>query len=185
MNDIIEFYHGTSDLFNKIDVSKGKGHKDFGKGFYFTTLEQQAISWAKTKQKFNYSFFKQGGTAYIYKFKLDLSETKIKNLNIKKFFLDTKESKLEWIDFIIMCRLSNETPHNYDLVIGPTTDSDTKRLIQDFLEKENKNTENYNSLKLELIKELKPENLKNQYFISKQEILDYLIIPGSLRAYTR
>ena len=29
-------YHGTTSLFDQIDVSKGKPYKDFGKGFYVT-----------------------------------------------------------------------------------------------------------------------------------------------------
>ena len=34
MANIITLYHGTIYEFDKIDVTKGKGNKDFGRGFY-------------------------------------------------------------------------------------------------------------------------------------------------------
>ena len=35
-------YHGTIYDFDKIDVSAGKGYKDFGKGFYATAVSSHA-----------------------------------------------------------------------------------------------------------------------------------------------
>lgn len=40
-------YHGSIYDFNEINVNKGKGYKDFGKGFYATTVARHAESIAK------------------------------------------------------------------------------------------------------------------------------------------
>lgn len=40
-------YHGSNCNFDKIDLSKSKDKRDFGKGFYTTTLKNQAEEWAE------------------------------------------------------------------------------------------------------------------------------------------
>ena len=40
-------YHGTIYEFDEIDVSAGKGYKDFGKGFYATAIPSHAEKLAK------------------------------------------------------------------------------------------------------------------------------------------
>ncbi len=42
-------YHGSNILFDKIDLSKSKPNKDFGKGFYLSESRQQALEMAKFK----------------------------------------------------------------------------------------------------------------------------------------
>jgi hypothetical protein len=34
MGNIVTLFHGTIHEFDSIDVTKGKGYKDFGRGFY-------------------------------------------------------------------------------------------------------------------------------------------------------
>lgn len=50
-NHPLALYHGTVDryvssILSGIDVRKGRAHTDFGQGFYTTTVERQALSWA-------------------------------------------------------------------------------------------------------------------------------------------
>jgi hypothetical protein len=45
----LTLYHGSNYLFDVIDLSKSRDRRDFGKGFYTTTLREQAASWAKIK----------------------------------------------------------------------------------------------------------------------------------------
>ena len=40
-------YHGTIYEFDEIDVTAGKGYKDFGKGFYATAVPMHAEKLAK------------------------------------------------------------------------------------------------------------------------------------------
>ena len=39
-------YHGTDARFNNISLDKAKAFKDFGEGFYFTSIPEQAVEWA-------------------------------------------------------------------------------------------------------------------------------------------
>lgn len=43
-------YHGTDCVFEQIDLGKSINRRDFGVGFYTTTLAAQAESWARSKK---------------------------------------------------------------------------------------------------------------------------------------
>lgn len=43
----IRLYHGSLDDIDKIDLSKGKSHRDFGPGYYATSQKRHAESIAK------------------------------------------------------------------------------------------------------------------------------------------
>ena len=50
-NQRLTLYHGTVDryvpsILSGINVRQGRAHTDFGQGFYTTTVERQALSWA-------------------------------------------------------------------------------------------------------------------------------------------
>ena len=40
-------FHGSNQNFDVIDLSKSKDKRDFGVGFYTTTIREQAEDWAK------------------------------------------------------------------------------------------------------------------------------------------
>jgi hypothetical protein len=40
-------YHGSNCNFDEVDISKSKDKRDFGKGFYTTTICEQAEDWAR------------------------------------------------------------------------------------------------------------------------------------------
>ena len=78
-------FHGTNKHFDTIDLSTSKDKRDFGKGFYTTTIYEQAEKWAKN-QLVRYggdgSFVKE------YEFNTD------KNLKMKIF----SEMNGEWLE---------------------------------------------------------------------------------------
>ena len=43
----MKLYHGTNTEIKSIDLSKCKPFKDFGKGFYLTEIELQAVQMAR------------------------------------------------------------------------------------------------------------------------------------------
>lgn len=43
----MKLFHGSNLDINEIDLSKCRPYKDFGKGFYLTELEDQAVKMAK------------------------------------------------------------------------------------------------------------------------------------------
>ena len=42
----MKVFNGSTSIVDKPLANIGRNHLDFGKGFYLTTLEAQAISWA-------------------------------------------------------------------------------------------------------------------------------------------
>lgn len=42
----MKVFHGSTSIVDKPLADVRRNHLDFGKGFYLTTLENQAISWA-------------------------------------------------------------------------------------------------------------------------------------------
>ena len=47
----MRLYHGTNTDFSEIDLAKSFPLKDFGQGFYLTTIREQAERMAKRKQQ--------------------------------------------------------------------------------------------------------------------------------------
>lgn len=46
-----DLYHGTVYDIDEIDVTKGKGYKDFGKGFYATSIRSHADNIARRNKR--------------------------------------------------------------------------------------------------------------------------------------
>lgn len=163
-------YHGSTEVFDVIDPNQGKGFKDFGKGFYATARKEHAesiarrnkkIKIAKNKKKKDSKDKKEVFTAYRYNLIYSEDTT---GLNIKVF----KNADVEWVKFILMNRRSKYTIHNYDIVIGPTADEETTTIINNY-EEELERTNYSEEVLLQLISELKPENLPKQYFFANEK----------------
>ena len=108
-------YHGSNIAFNQIDLSKSHNRRDFGKGFYCTILESQASEWAHRLYMRSFS-----GGEYVYQYIFHQTD----DLKIKHFHaLDA-----EWLEFIKNNRIKGGIQHNYDVVIGPVADDNTKQL---------------------------------------------------------
>ena len=165
-------YHGTISKIEKIDVSKGRDRKDFGKGFYMAISKSQAIGMMHKKFKeTSHRNINKSETFSEYLYEITINTAYAKNLNIKIF----EVADMEWLDFILNCREKGGTPHNYDIVIGPTADDNTLLCLRTYW------TGFYGQIgsteaKEILLRNLEAENLGFQYFIGKQEIADKLII---------
>ena len=145
-------YHGSNVEIYEIQLEKCNKYKDFGQGFYVTTLEDQAKRMAqRTVARF-------GGIPTVTSFEFD--ETELNDIKCKKFIVvDT-----EWAIFVVNNRdrsfkdisnvLSNHD-NKYDVVSGAVANDDiatTFALYKDnFIDSE------------ELSKRLKYKNLNDQY----------------------
>lgn len=118
-NEII-LYHGTNVKFDEVDLKHSKDKRDFGRGFYTTTIKEQALSWAENM------FIRYGGDGkYVMKFRLKLDP----ELNVNIFYGLSKE----WLNMIKDNRLYGGTQHDYDIVIGPVADDNTIRTVALFV----------------------------------------------------
>lgn len=166
-------YHGTISDITKIDVTLGRGRKDFGKGFYMAVSKQQAIGMMhkKYREAVRRSRTKQESEFSEKLYQITLDKQMLASLNIKIFEIADEE----WLDFILMCREKGGTPHEYDLVIGPTADDDTAFCLKAYWDGLYGKTNSVEA-KRTLLNNLETDNLGIQYFIGKQEVADKLIL---------
>ena len=127
-------FHGSNLEIEQIDLNVCKPYKDFGRGFYTTEFEDQALNMAKRTVRLF------GGKPCVTKFFIDDAEFENCGITKKKFDTPTNE----WALFVINNRNKNFTDvdnHNcnfdnkYDIVIGPVANDDI-RLLFDLFEDE-------------------------------------------------
>lgn len=152
-------YHGSNINIETIDLNKSMHGKDFGKGFYLSDDEAQAINMAKLKT----SLF--GGEAIINHYEFDESILSSKVLNVKLF----TEYSLEWAEFILMNRKNHtDTPsHSFDIVYGPIANDKVGVQIRNLIEN-NITIETF----LERLKYMK--GITFQYFFGTERAIKYL-----------
>lgn len=153
-------YHGSYCIVDKPDISFSRDSLDFGKGFYVTNIEKQAISWTDR-------FKKRGKKGYINIYELKLEKRKEK-FKVKEFLV----YNIEWLDFILDCRDGKDGYLNYDIIIGGIADDrvyNTIELYRDnLIEKE------------EALRRLQYFKPNNQICIINQKIIEkYLKYEGS------
>lgn len=160
-------YHGTIYNIDNIDLSVGRGYKDFGKGFYLAYNKKQSIGIINKKFNSNKKRNKGNITRNLYAF--DTIPDALDTCNVKIF----ESANIEWLDFILMCRASKGTPHVYDIVIGPTADDDTSVCLNMYKEGAYGDVNSIDA-KLTLLKNLEVENLGIQVFIGTRKGLSLI-----------
>ena len=166
-DNIITLYHGTTHNFAEIDVSRGKAYKDFGIGFYTTADINHARNLASRNLRIEYErLYKIGKeqplSAYIYTYEFNLNV--LETLDCKKF----DGADREWLKFVILNRMSGKREHNYDVVIGPTANDNTRTSIRTVMNAANGNILSDAALDL-LIALLEPEKLPMQYYFGSEK----------------
>ncbi|MCL2365994.1 MAG: DUF3990 domain-containing protein [Oscillospiraceae bacterium] len=174
MANIITLYHGTIYEFEKIDVSKGKGNKDFGRGFYTSRNIRHAERLAVRNKFIEEERFALRGLEkcvtpwlYIYDFDVDTLAT----LNVKEFATADRE----WMRFIVLNRenKSKVQEHKHDIVIGPTANDNTRAAIQTVMPLTKGQIMTDKSIDA-LITLIEPDSLPWQFFFGTQHAVDLL-----------
>ena len=96
-------YHASYLEIKNPDTKHSRNFLDFGKGFYITTIYDQA-------EKYAQRFIRRGKQAWINVYELNENWD---NWSVREF----AEYNDEWLDFVANCRAGLEIG-NYDLVIG-------------------------------------------------------------------
>ena len=128
---MIRLYHGSNTVIETIDLSKGRPNKDFGRGFYVTTIQEQAEKMARRVARI------YGGEPCITVFEMDEKQMEKAGLSIRRFDNPSRE----WALFVINNRnrafedISNlecNLDNKYELVIGPVANDDLALLFRQF-----------------------------------------------------
>ena len=149
-------YHSSNIIINKIDLEMSKPNKDFGKGFYLSEDETQAMEMAKFKSTL------LGGEATITKFEIDISAIQNPDLRIKIF----KEYSTEWADFVFANREGYENEH-YDIVYGPIANDKVGLQIRKLKDGSIDKSEFLNRLKY-------MKGITYQYYFGTEKSIQYL-----------
>ncbi|GBU26644.1 hypothetical protein R84B8_00154 [Treponema sp. R8-4-B8] len=123
-------FHGSNAEVSNIDLSKCGKYKDFGQGFYLTSIRQQAIDWAnKITRRF------ETGRPILNLYEFD------NILNDLNYIIFTEPNE-EWAVFIINNRNKDFVNHNdrlsnqdnkYDFVHGLVANDDISAILETFL----------------------------------------------------
>ena len=154
----MKLYHGTNVDFDEILLSKCRPNKDFGQGFYLTTLRSQA-----QEQAIRRCEFEGKGTPIVQAYLFD--EKNLKNLDLRvKIFERVNQ---EWAEFILQNRKARgKHLHDYDIVIGPVADDGVVYQLNLYMQR---------LITLDvLVNELTYRKLNNQYFFGTEKAIRLL-----------
>lgn len=158
-------YHGSNVEIDKISLEKCRPYKDFGKGFYLTTIEEQAFKMANRVAK----IYKGKPCVTIFEISDNLFE--LDSLIIRFFEKPTKD----WAIFVINNRnrefkditnLECNHDNKYDVVSGPIANDDLALLFRQF-------SNRLIDVNI-LVKEMEYKKLTNQYSFHTETALTYL-----------
>lgn len=122
-------YHGTNVDFDTIELDKCDNYKDFGKGFYTTTMLDQAKAMARRKARIN------GGKPCVISYEVPVDLLTLTGLNVKTFNSPSEE----WAVFVINNRNREFTNSSsplcnidlkYDVVYGPVANDTLATIIR-------------------------------------------------------
>lgn len=145
----MKLFHASYVAIDRPDTIHSRDFLDFGKGFYVTSLRDQAIKYAQR-------FLRRNQNAWIntYDFSFDSSEWKV---------LELKAYDKKWLDFVSKCRAGLDDT-DYDIVIGGIANDKVILTLDRYFEGELSEDETLGLLKFE-----KPNN---QYCIRSQQLIE-------------
>ena len=117
-------YHGSNTIIEQIDLSKSRPGKDFGQGFYLSSVKEQAHEMAMGKVAF------LGGTPVVTSFEFDSDHLKNGRFNVKIFESYSKE----WAQFVYDNRenYTNTPIHQFDIIYGPIANDNVGAQIRNY-----------------------------------------------------
>lgn len=159
-------YHGSNLEIENISLDKCRPYKDFGKGFYLTSLYQQAWKMAVRVSKI------YGGKPCVSVFEVPDNVFENTELNCLQF--GNKVSK-EWAVFVNNNRnrafnnfqsLECNLDCKYDIVVGPIADDDLALLFRQFANE-------FINLDM-LVEGMRYKELTNQYSFHTDKAINFL-----------
>lgn len=113
-------YHGSNMAIPRPDLLHSRDNVDFGRGFYTTPIEEQAVNWCG-------KFKRRHKAAVISCYQFD--ETAIGDLRVLEFAAYSGE----WLDFVLKCR-SGVDVREYDIVTGGVANDKVFNTIELFFD---------------------------------------------------
>lgn len=117
-------YHGSYTKIEQPLILKQERGRDFGFGFYTTTIKEQAERWAirTARIRSRISDKLENAIVNVYEYDEKLAE----KLNTKVF----PNADLEWLDFVVACRSDITFRHNFDIVSGKIANDNVGETVE-------------------------------------------------------
>lgn len=150
---MMTLYHGSNVAIEKIELSVCSPDKDFGRGFYLTDIEEQAMQMANRRTR-----IADSGMPIVSRYAFDESLLYGNELNVKIF----DRPCCEWALFVLANREATQTgfQHQYDIVAGPVADDGVAFQLERYSRQ---------IITLEtLVEELTYRKLNRQYFFGTE-----------------
>ena len=112
-------YHGGTDIVKIPMIIKTYTGRDFGVGFYTTSIREQAVKWSIRQ-----STYRKKDDAILNTY--ELNDSVFQSLKAKTF----DGYSMEWLDFVVSCRQDADFRHDYDLITGKIANDDVGETIQ-------------------------------------------------------
>lgn len=125
-------YHGSNTNIKSISLAMCRPYKDFGRGFYLTELNDQAMKMAKRVAKI------YGEEPIVNTYEIEDDFIGNQKLNIRKF--DDQPTE-DWARFVMNNRSRSFTDYSskecnldnkYDIVVGPVANDDMAMLFRQY-----------------------------------------------------
>lgn len=145
----MKLYHSSTISVDHPDTVHSRDFLDFGKGFYLTTIHEQAVKYAQR-------FIRRQREAWLNTYDFTFEESDWKVLRFEAY-------DLRWLDFVAQCRAGNDSS-DFDIVIGGIANDKVIRTLDRYFEGEISAEDAIGILKYE-----KPNV---QYCIRSQRMLD-------------
>ena len=142
-------YHSSDVSVTRPDTIHSRNYLDFGKGFYLTSIHEQAVRYAQR-------FLRRQRDAWLNAYDLEFEPTEWRVL-----YFDSYDKR--WLDFVANCRAGKDDT-DFDLVIGGIANDRVIQTLDRYFEGE---LSEYETLGL-----LKYEKPNIQYCIRSQKMLD-------------
>lgn len=155
----MKVYHGSWVEVSKPDLKHSRPDVDFGRGFYSTSIEEQAVKWCGR-------FKRRGKSGIISCYEFD--EAASYKLNIRNFETYSED----WLDFILACRREMDTS-DYDIVMGGVANDKVFNTVELYFE--------HLIDKKEAINRLRYEKPNIQICLRTEEALRLLHYEGSVK----
>ena len=145
----MKLYHSSDVSVEKPDIVHSRDYLDFGKGFYLTSIHEQAIRYAQR-------FLRRQRDSWLntYEFEFVPSDWKI-----LEFYIYDRE----WLNFVANCRAGRDNS-DYDLIIGGIANDRVIQTLDRYFEGELSENETLGMLRY--------ERPNIQYCIRSQKMLD-------------
>ena len=148
----MKLYHTSDKVIDTPDIYHSRDYLDFGKGFYLTSIREQAENYGER-------FKRRGKEAWLSIYDFEFSEVEWKVLSFVSY-------NREWLNFISTCRSGSDSS-DYDIVVGGIADDRVIRTLDRYF-----NGEISEEAALGLLAYEKPNV---QYCIRSQELIDKCI----------